>query len=125
MFVGTSVRFGGGTRPPDLATSCDAPALAISATTVRRGQPLRFTVVGPATRVVVAIDAASLSADLTATPLPGAAETQVIRPPATLERCKATGILGVQVPAGTHTISVFAATGGAPLASKPLTVTDT
>ena len=124
VFVGTSVRFGGGTRPPALAASCDRSALAISATEVRRGQPLRYTVVGPATRVVVAIDAASLSPDLTATPLPGASESQVIRPPTTLSGCKATGILGVQVPAGEHTVSVFPAEGGRPLVSKPLTVTE-
>ena len=124
VFVGTSVRFGGGTRPPELAASCDTSALAISATEVRRGQPLRYAVVGPATRVVVAIDAASLDPDLTATPLPGASEPQVIAEPKRLAGCKATGILGVQVPAGDHTVSVFPATGGAPLASKPLTVTD-
>lgn len=123
VFVGTSVRFGGGARPPQLAASCDTPALAISADTVRRGQPLRYAVVGPAPRVVVAIDAASLSADGTATPLAGRTEAQVV-PSTELAGCKATGILGVQVPAGEHTVSVFPAVGGEPLASKPLTVTD-
>ena len=34
------------------------------------------------------------------------------------------GVLGVQVPAGEHTVSVFPAAGGLPLVSKPLTVTD-
>lgn len=124
FLVGSGVRYGGQNRTPKLATSCETPALAISATTVRRGSPLYYAVTGPDRDVVVAIDAASLSADLTATVLSSAGEAQVIREPTKMSDCKAKGVLGVQVPAGMHTFSVFPAEGGTPLASTALTVTD-
>jgi hypothetical protein len=118
------VRYGGVNRTPDLTTSCTTPAVALSASDVVRGRPLYFAVTGPQPRVVIAIDAAELSPDLTATVLPGAAEAQVIRPPVSLSSCKGKGVLGVQVPAGKHTLSVFPGAGGRPLTSQPLTVTD-
>jgi hypothetical protein len=124
FLVGTGVRYGGVNHTPNLATSCATPALATSASSLVRGHPLYYAVTGPSRRVVVAIDAARLGPDLRATTLPGAREAQVVRPPVTMTGCKGKGILGVQVPAGTHTVSVFPAEGGTPLASRPLTVTD-
>lgn len=124
FLIGSGVRYGGVNRTPKLATSCTTPGFAISTDEVVRGRPLYFAVTGSKQRVVVAIDAAALSADLTATVLAGADEAQVIRPPVDVRNCKGKGVLGVQVPAGKHTVSVFPAEGGAPLVSKPLTVTD-
>lgn len=118
------MRYGGVNRTPKLATSCETPGLAISATTVVRGRPLYVAVTGPDRSVVVAIDAASLSTGLVAVPLPGAVEAQVVRPPVTMRSCRGKAVLGVQVPAGTHTVSTFPAAGGVALASTPLTVTD-
>lgn len=124
FLIGSGVRYGGADHTPKLATSCTSPALAISVSTLRRGNPLYFAVTGPDRVVVVAIDAGTLSGDLTAAPLPGAHEAQVDRVPVRMSHCKGKGVLGVQVPAGAHTISVFPAAGGPPLASRPLTVTD-
>ena len=118
------MRYGSQQKPPALATSCDSPALALSTATTTRGMPLRWTAVGPPDAVVIAIDVARLDAGLTATPVPGATEPQVVPIRTPLKGCKATGVLGVQVPVGAHTVSVFPATGGAPLASKPLMVTE-
>ena len=124
VFLGTTVRYSTNARQPRLEPSCSVPALALSAASIPRGGALRWTAVGPGDEVVIAIGAARLSADLTATPLPGASELQVVRPATALKGCKATGVLGVQVPAGAHTVSVFPAGGGSPLASRPLTVTE-
>jgi len=124
FLVGSGVRYGGANHTPKLPTSCQTPGLAISATDIVRGHPLYVAVTGPQRRVVVAIDAAELNADLTETPLPGASQPQVIRPPVALAACKGKGVLGVQVPAGKHTVSIFPAEGGRPLASRPITVTD-
>ena len=118
------MRYGGANRTPKLATSCTTPAVALSASDVVRGRPVYFAVTGPQSGLVVAIDAAALSGDLTATVQPGAREAQVVRPPVSLTGCKGKGVLGVQVPAGKHTVSIFPAGGGQPLASRPLTVTD-
>ncbi|GAC1441887.1 MAG: hypothetical protein NVSMB55_10920 [Mycobacteriales bacterium] len=124
FLIGSGVRYGGANHTPQLATSCQTPGLAVSATDIVRGHPLYVAVTGPDRAVVVAIDVATLSPDLAAVPLPGASEPQVIRPPVVISGCKGKGVLGVQVPAGTHTVSVFPAGGGGPLVSKPLTVTD-
>jgi hypothetical protein len=118
------VRYGGRNHTPDLTTSCTTPGLAISAESVRRGSPLYFAVTGPDRTVVIAIDAASLTPDLVATTAPGAAESQVDRLPVKMSGCKGKGVLGVQVPAGEHTVGVFPADGGPALASQKLTVTD-
>ena len=101
-----------------------SPGFAISAGEIRRGSPLYFAVTGPERRVVVAIDATSLSADLTPTVAPGAREAQVVRPPVTLSGCKGKGELGVQVPAGESHDQRLPAEGGTPLVSKKLTVSD-
>jgi hypothetical protein len=122
LLIGSGVRYGGVNRTPKLATSCTTPGLAISTSSVVRGNPLYYAITGPNRDVVVAIDGASLSSDLTATPLDGR-PSQVIRPAKHLSRCKAKGVLGVQVAPGRHTVSVFPASGGGPLTSKPLTVT--
>jgi hypothetical protein len=124
FLVGSGVRYGGANHTPKLATSCTTPALAISVTTVRRGNPLYFAITGPDRVVVVAIDAASLSSTLTASALPGVREAQVDRVPVRMSRCKGKGLLGVQVQPGDHTIGVFPADGGTPLMTKKLTVTE-
>ena len=124
FLIGSGVRYGGVNRTPKLATSCTTPALALSQSSIVRGHALYVAVTGPQESVVVAIDAAELSPALTATPVGGATEAQVIRPAARLKHCKGKAVLGVQVAAGRHTVSVFPAAGGAPLASKPLTVSD-
>jgi hypothetical protein len=124
FLLGSGVRYGGRNHTPALATSCRTPGFAISTTELRRGQPLYFAVTGPARTVVVAIDAASITSELVATPVRGADEAQVDRLPVNLSDCKGKGELGVQVPAGDHTIGVFPAEGGTALVSKKLTVTD-
>ena len=86
--------------------------------------PLYYAVTGPTRRVVVAIDAATVAADFTATPIKDGAEPQVVRVPVTMAGCKGKGEMGVQVPPGVHTISVFPAEGGPALASQKLTVTE-
>jgi hypothetical protein len=124
FLVGSGVRYGDRNHTPALKTSCDEPGFAISASELRRGLPLYFAVTGPNRTVVVAIDAASITSDYVATPLTGATDTQVDRLPVKMSGCKGKGELGVQVQPGDHTISVFPATGGAPLVSKKLTVTE-
>jgi hypothetical protein len=124
FLIGSGVRYGGVNHTPKLATSCATPALAISTSTVVHGNPLYFAITGPNRDVVVAIDAAALAPDLTATPVDGASQPQVIRPRLRMSGCRAKGVLGVQVPAGTHTVGVFPAAGGRPLATRPLTVQD-
>jgi hypothetical protein len=124
FLIGSGVRYGGRNHTPDLKTSCELPGLALSASELVRGSPLYYAVTGPDRTVVIAIDAVSLSPDLTPALAPEAREAQVIRVPTTMKGCKGKGVLGVQVPAGAHIISVFPAEGGQPLASKPLTVTD-
>jgi hypothetical protein len=124
FLIGSGVRLGGRNHTLALATSCTSPGLAISATTVRRGSPLYFAVTGPDRTVVIAIDAVSVTSDYVATPLTGSAEAQVDRVPVTMAACKGKGVLGVQVPAGKHTVSVLPAEGGTALISKQLTVTD-
>ncbi len=124
FLIGSGVRYGGRNHTPTLTTSCQAPGFAISVKELRRGNPLYFAVTGPDRTVVIAIDAAAVTSDYVATALSGAAQTQVDRLPVKLTGCKGKGEMGVQVPAGDHTISVFPAEGGAPLVSKKLTVTD-
>ena len=124
FLVGSGVRYGGRNHTPALTTSCEAPGFAISVNELRRGLPLYFAVTGPDRAVVIAIDAASVTSDYVATPLTGAAETQVDRVPVKMSGCKGKGEMGVQVQPGEHTISVFPAEGGTPLVSKKLTVTD-
>ncbi|MDT7573260.1 MAG: hypothetical protein QOE05_3434 [Actinomycetota bacterium] len=118
------MRYGGRNHTPVLATSCETPGLAISVSEVRRGNPLYFAVTGPNRTVVIAIDAAAVTADYTATPVTGAVEAQVDRVPVKMSRCKGKGELGVQVQPGDHVVSVFPAEGGGPLISKKLTVTE-
>jgi hypothetical protein len=124
LLIGSGVRYGGVNRTPKLAISCTSPALAISTGSVIRGHPLYYAITGPDRDVVVAIDAQALAPDLSATPLTGGQQAQVIRPATHLSGCKGKGVLGVQVPPGHHTVSVFPASGGGPLASRPLTVSD-
>jgi hypothetical protein len=123
FLLGTGVRYGGRNHTPSLTTSCETPGLAVSVSSVVRGNPLYFAVTGPDRTVVIAIDAASITSDLTATPVSGAAEAQVDRLPVKMSGCKGKGELGVQVQPGEHTVGVFPAEGGTPLASKKLTVT--
>ena len=122
--VASGVRYGGRNNTPTLTTSCEKPGFAISTSELRRGAPLYFAVTGPARSVVVAIDATSLAADLTPTLSPGAREAQVVRPAVRMSGCKGKGEMGVQVPAGEHTIGVFPAEGGPALVTKKLTVTE-
>jgi hypothetical protein len=124
FLVGSGVRYGGRNHTPALATSCEKPGLAISVSEVRRGGPLYFAITGPDRTVVIAIDAASITSDLAATPLSGARDTQVDRLRVPMSACKGKGEMGVQVPPGEHTVSVFPAGGGGALASKKLTVTE-
>jgi hypothetical protein len=124
VIIGSGVRYGGRNHTPELTTTCEAWGMAISASEVRRGDPLYFTVTGPSRTVVIAVDAASITSDYVPTPLTGAAETQVDRVPVTMAACKGKGEMGVQVPAGEHTVGVFPADGGEPLVSKKLTVTE-
>lgn len=123
VILGSTVRYSANSKPPPLEPDCTTSRLALSSVEIPRGGALRYSVVGPERDVVLAIGAARLGPDLVAEPLPGAVETQVVREPKPLEGCKSTGALGVQVPPGDHTVSVFPAEGGAPLTSRPLTVT--
>lgn len=118
--VGSGVRYGGARRTPSLVTSCTAPGLALSASTVRRGSPLYYAVTGPDQTVIVGIDVGTLGPGYRASAGPDA---QVVRIPLPLVGCRGSAVLGVQVGPGRHLVSVYPAAGGAPLTSQPLTVT--
>jgi hypothetical protein len=124
FLIGSGVRYGGRNHTPELTTSCKAWGMAISASNVVRGSPVYFAVTGPGRTVVIAIDAASITSGLSATPLAGAIDAQVDRVPVKLSACQGKGVLGVQVAAGEHTVGVFPAEGGRPLTTRRLTVTE-
>ena len=112
---------GGG--EPALPANCTAYGLKLPTTAVREHAPVRWSAAGPDGEVVLAIDAATLGADLVAVPLPGRV-AQVIRPALRLSGCAGSSVFGIQLPAGPHTVTLFRLTPAGPVAavSAPLVV---
>ena len=122
--VGSAVRYGAG--PPGLAASCTSPALALAVPSVVQHGPVEYTAVGPDSGpVILAVDTASVGADLTPVPLPGRA-AQVVGRPKRLTGCRLTGAFGAQVLPGKHTVTLFrlGPGGSETLAHAPLEVTE-
>lgn len=116
---------GGAAPGPGLAASCTSPALVLAPDRARAGQPVRYAVVGPEAGgdVVLAVDAASLRADLFAVPVPGL-RAQVLSAPRLLRGCRLVGAFRVDVGPGRHVVTAYrVAPGGAvPLAAQDLVV---
>lgn len=112
---------GGGA--PALPANCTAYGLKLPTAAVREHAPVRWSAAGPDGEVVLAIDAATLGADLSAVPLPGRT-AQVIRPALRLTGCAGAAVFGIQLPAGPHTATLFRLTPNGPVAavSAPLLV---
>ena len=107
----------------ELPASCTSYGLKLPTAAVREHAPVSWSAAGPDGEVVLALDAASLRADLSAVALPGRT-AQVIRPALRLSGCAGSAVFGVQVPAGTHTATLFRLTPSGPVAavSAPLLV---
>ena len=106
-----------------LPANCTSYGLKLPTAAVREHAPVSWSAAGPDGEVVLALDAASLRPDLSAVPLPGRT-AQVIRPALRLSGCAGSAVFGVQVPAGTHTATLFRLTPSGPVAavSAPLLV---
>ena len=107
----------------ELPASCTSYGLKLPTAAVREHAPVSWSAAGPDGEVVLALDAASLRADLSAVALPGRT-AQVIRPALRLSGCAGSAVFGVQVPAGRHTATLFRLTPDGPVAtvSRPLEV---
>jgi len=124
----------GSARTPELATDCDAPALALSTDSADRGTPVRWAATGPDEgRYILAVDVVSIaprpgSDVFDGQPAPGRRlpETQTASEPFRLRDCAADGVFGVRVPAGEHTVTMFRLDDGGSVAvsSHPLEVTE-
>lgn len=108
---------------PRLAASCTTGALALSATETEVRGDIRYSVVGPDGDVLLAINAASVSDGLVATPVAPRAVTQVF-PEEPMVGCRLRGSFPAQVPPGDHVVSAFRLVDGAwtRFASVELTV---
>jgi len=133
ILVAALVQSAGNSQRPKLAPDCGHSRLALSATSVKQGSLVRWTATGPAEgTVVLAIDVARFTraADgtlrrdpLNAKPLDS---TQTASDEQRLIGCSGSGLFGAVVPPGKHTVSLFrvSGTGGEPVASAGLQVTD-
>lgn len=105
---------------PRLDADCTTPAFALSMETAEMGSPVEWTVVGPASeRFALAVDAAGVqrgpTGRLTAQPAAGltlddvqlASELEIVP-----TGCRATGLFGVRVRPGEHTVTLFRLAGG-------------
>ena len=126
------MRLGTARRPqaPDLAADCAKPAFALSATSVRQGAPVSFTIVGRAGRTyALGFDVRSFerSADGRWVPVPPVAEGSLVAaaPEPMPADCSRTGYFAVPVPPGTHTVSLYELHALGPLfvAQQKITVT--
>jgi hypothetical protein len=128
---------GHGTPPPLLATNCTTPALALSASTITKGDTVRWSGTGPPhEQVVLAVGVKGFTTgatpkELTAIPDPGLRSNEVQQASALVPfntSCRATGAFRALVPRGSYQVRLFRLNGaGASLsttavATKPLTV---
>jgi hypothetical protein len=128
---------GHGSAPPPLATNCTTPAIALSSSSVTKGDLVRWSGTGPPhEQVVLAVGVKGFTIgatpkQLTAIPDPGLRSNEVQQASALVPfntSCRATGTFRVLVPRGSYQVRLFRLDGvGASLstttiASKPLTV---
>jgi hypothetical protein len=128
---------GHGTAPPPLATSCTTPAIALSASSVTKGDLVRWSGTGPPhEQVVLAVGVKGFTIgatpkQLTAIPDPGLRSNAVQQASAVVPfntSCRATGTFRVLVPKGSYQVRLFRLDGvgesisTTTVASKPLTV---
>lgn len=108
---------------PDLDASCTTGALALSAEETEVRADIRYSLVGPDGDVLLAINAASVSDELVATPTAAGAVTQVF-PEEPMVGCRLRGSFPAQVPPGDHVVSAFRLVDGSwtRFASADLTV---
>lgn len=127
------VQSGRNSTPPKLAADCERSQLALSSRSVRQGTPVRWTATGAAEgSVILAVDVARFTkgADGTLRPQPVAGRTLAQTQAGSYERpltgCRTSGVFGATVPPGRHTVTLFrlSGTGGEPVASVPLEVTN-
>ena len=116
----------GGTAP-GIAANCTSYGLKLPTSPVVEHAPVAWSAAGPDGEVVLALDTASLhiaslGADLTAVAVAG--RTAQVLPAIGLSGCAAAAVFGVQLPAGTHTATLFRLTpsGAVAVASQRLVV---
>ena len=91
---------------PELAPSCTTAAVAVSPTTVDVREDVRYSYVGPDGDVLIALNAAAVSADGVATPSTPGAVTQVFEEDRVFD-CRRRGDFPAAVPAGEHLVTAF------------------
>jgi hypothetical protein len=97
---------------PDLAADCVNAAFKLSANAVKQARPLTYTIVGPETkRFVLGLDTRTFVRDAegwAAVPLPGKEDSyEVAAGVEPTTGCRRTGIFGLPVPLGDHTITLY------------------
>lgn len=133
IVVGTAVQVIGAASP-DLATSCESAAFALSEAETPLGEPVQWTVTGPDTGAYfLALDVAEFTAQpdgtFTSVPYAGRDRERTQQLSADIDvggDCRETGVFGVLAPVrpGNHTVSLFRRTPGRieRVASAPLRV---
>ncbi|HVE98582.1 MAG TPA: hypothetical protein VNA12_05320 [Mycobacteriales bacterium] len=123
-----------GTASPDLGTSCETPAFALSREEAPLGEPVQWTVTGPDDgRYFLALDVAEFTAapdgTFTSVPYAGRARDRTQQLSADIDvgdDCRDTGVFGVLAPVqpGPHTVSLFRRSPGRieRVADRPLRV---
>jgi hypothetical protein len=96
-----------GKRPyPSLAPSCTTAAIAVTPSPVEVREDVRYSYVGPDGDVLIALNAAAVSADGIATPSSPGAVTQVFEEDRIFD-CRSRGEFPAAVPAGEHVVTAF------------------
>lgn len=118
-------RLGG--SAPGIPANCTSYGLKLPTSPVTEHAPVAWSAAGPDGDVVLALDAtsldiasldtaslgaASLGADPTA--VAAAGRTAQVLPAIRLSGCAGSGVFGIQLPAGTHTATLFRLTPGSP-----------
>lgn len=84
---------------PSVKASCTEPAYALSKTEVKSYGTLKWSAAGPTgSSVVFGVDT---------TTVPGALDEGLLSGPTALKACRASGLFGVGVPEGDHTLTAF------------------
>lgn len=105
LFVLGAVYSASSRTAPELEPDCERPQLALAQAQVEQFQPLSYSYVGPDGRVLLLVDAAGIEGGRPV-PLPGRT-VQVIGGEHQVTDCRLTGVFGVQVPPGQHTLQVW------------------
>jgi hypothetical protein len=123
--------------PPALTTSCTQPALALSTTTQKEHDPVRWSATGPAGitfELTIGVHRINVGpgGKFIFVPDSGPGQTREQRASGQLKmpaNCKTSGSFGIQVPPGKYTVRAFQLSGPvteptiAEIASAPLSVT--